>query len=197
MLNISTSLIRPRVPFSFSLSSSPSAPRAITSLARRTTSSSSALPIRISSPNVRISSVHMQLPTGRTPLSRTYSVFPPQGPASELTEAKYHQLSDITMNTLHDDLEELVEGEDGAEGGWEVEYSSGVLTLSMGEHGTYVINKQPPNKQIWLSSPVSGPKRFDFEPEGDKWVYTRDGTVLKELLDTELSAMVGRAVEVL
>jgi hypothetical protein len=25
----------------------------------------------------------------------------------------------------------------------------------MGSHGTYVINKQPPNKQIWLSSPVS------------------------------------------
>lgn len=30
---------------------------------------------------------------------------------------------------------------------------SGVLNLRLGEHGTYVINKQPPNKQIWLSSP--------------------------------------------
>lgn len=30
---------------------------------------------------------------------------------------------------------------------------SGVLTLSLGPHGTYVINKQPPNKEIWLSSP--------------------------------------------
>jgi hypothetical protein len=30
---------------------------------------------------------------------------------------------------------------------------SGVLTLSLGDRGTYVINKQPPNKQIWLSSP--------------------------------------------
>ena len=28
--------------------------------------------------------------------------------------------------------------------------------------GTYVLNKQPPNKQIWLSSPVSGPKRYDW-----------------------------------
>jgi len=27
------------------------------------------------------------------------------------------------MDKLHDSLEELVEGEDGAEGGWEVEYS--------------------------------------------------------------------------
>jgi hypothetical protein len=31
---------------------------------------------------------------------------------------------------------------------------SGVLTLDLGQHGTYVINKQPPNKQIWLSSPL-------------------------------------------
>lgn len=31
---------------------------------------------------------------------------------------------------------------------------SGVLTLKLGLHGTYVINKQPPNKQIWLSSPL-------------------------------------------
>ena len=28
--------------------------------------------------------------------------------------------------------------------------------------GTYVINKQTPNKQIWLSSPISGPKRYDL-----------------------------------
>lgn len=32
---------------------------------------------------------------------------------------------------------------------------SGVLTVKVGgEHGTYVINKQTPNKQIWLSSPT-------------------------------------------
>ena len=35
---------------------------------------------------------------------------------------------------------------------------SGVLTLNLGPHGTYVVNKQPPNKQIWLSSPL----RYDY-----------------------------------
>lgn len=34
-----------------------------------------------------------------------------------------------------------------------VPVQSGVLTLKLGSKGTYVINKQPPNKQIWLSSP--------------------------------------------
>lgn len=31
---------------------------------------------------------------------------------------------------------------------------SGVLTVRLGDRGTYVLNKQPPNKQIWLSSPI-------------------------------------------
>jgi frataxin len=62
--------------------------------------------------------------------------------------------------------------------------------------GTYVINKQPPNKQIWLSSPTSGPKRYDYvvtsEGQDSKqdtatagWVYLRDGTYLNELLHKE------------
>lgn len=63
-------------------------------------------------------------------------------------------------------------------------------------HGTYVINKQPPNKQIWLSSPISGPKRYDYvvisEGQDSKqdtatggWVYLRDGTYLNEILQQE------------
>jgi frataxin len=62
--------------------------------------------------------------------------------------------------------------------------------------GTYVINKQPPNKQIWLSSPISGPKRYDYVGSdenqrvggggGEEWVYLRDGSSLTELLREEL-----------
>lgn len=32
-----------------------------------------------------------------------------------------------------------------------------VLTLKLGELGTYVLNKQTPNRQLWLSSPVRYP----------------------------------------
>jgi frataxin-like iron-binding protein CyaY len=35
-----------------------------------------------------------------------------------------------------------------------VSLQQGVLTVRLGKHGTYVINKQTPNRQIWLSSPV-------------------------------------------
>ena len=47
----------------------------------------------------------------------------------------------------------------------DVSLSNGVLTVQLPDVGTYVINKQAPNRQIWLSSPRSGPARFDFVHE--------------------------------
>ena len=88
------------------------------------------------------------------------------------------------------------------------------MTITHPSKGEYVINKQPPNKQIWLSSPVSGPKRFDWvvvtqsstdsmnakqDTEGStgtlgddgslgggRWIYLRDNTSLTDLLKDEL-----------
>jgi frataxin len=77
-----------------------------------------------------------------------------------------------------------------------------------------VINKQPPNKQIWLSSPISGPKRFDWvirgagqhekedseygagdDGEWGRWVYLRDGSSLSELLEKEVGVQATPAGE--
>ena len=65
-----------------------------------------------------------------------------------------------------------------------------------------MLNKQPPNKQIWLSSPVSGPKRYDYVAKesqtdgregggGGEWVYIRDESTLDELLLREIGVSVG------
>ncbi|TFK57428.1 Frataxin [Heliocybe sulcata] len=103
------------------------------------------------------------------------------------------------MEQLLDQLENLLDEAGDPE--YEVEYSSGVLTLKLGRHGTYVINKQPPNKQIWLSSPFSGPKRYDYAKDGlgeqrDEWVYGRDGRAMGDLLNEELSRVFGREIDV-
>lgn len=76
-----------------------------------------------------------------------------------------------------------------------------MLSISFPPNGTYILNKQPPNKQVWLSSPLSGPKRFDWVVSGEsmhqkegsgqgEWVYLRDGTTLISLLNKELGLMV-------
>lgn len=75
-------------------------------------------------------------------------------------------------------------------------FQDGVLTVKISDkHGTYVINRQTPNRQIWLSSPVSGPKRFDYVPSEEdenigKWVYKHTGEGLHELLQKELAPVI-------
>ncbi|KZT74820.1 Frataxin [Daedalea quercina L-15889] len=123
---------------------------------------------------------------------RNYATPPPQVVHSELPIEKYHAYSDATMDQMLESLEALLD--DIADPNYEVEYSSGVLTLKLGEKGTYVINKQPPNKQIWLSSPFSGPKRYDYSESVDDWVYNRDNRTLSDLLDKELSTALGHEI---
>ena len=67
---------------------------------------------------------------------------------------------------------------------------AGVLTLSLDSKGTYVINKQAPNKQIWSSSPVSGPVRYDLVQR--RWVYARDGHEMLQRLESELHELCGK-----
>uniref|UniRef100_A0A3Q1EHK6 Frataxin, mitochondrial n=1 Tax=Acanthochromis polyacanthus TaxID=80966 RepID=A0A3Q1EHK6_9TELE len=112
---------------------------------------------------------------------------PPLVQISELSEAAYEKLADETLDALADFFEDLTdEAFTGAD--YDVVFSSGVLTVKVGgHHGTYVINKQTPNKQIWLSSPTSGPKRYDWT--GEHWVYTHDGVSLHQLLSKEFSVI--------
>ncbi|XP_043209774.1 frataxin, mitochondrial-like isoform X3 [Amphibalanus amphitrite] len=113
-------------------------------------------------------------------------------PREPLSPATYEAVCEETLESLCSALEELLETA-ASQPGVDVELSNGVLTVKLGEAGTYVINKQSPNQQIWLSSPVSGPKRYDFVDDG--WVYRRDGLQLHELLSRELSQLLGTSVD--
>jgi len=102
----------------------------------------------------------------------------------------FHRQADETLEQVTEALENYVD-EHEVEGS-DIEHTQGVLTIKLGTLGSYVINKQTPNKQIWLSSPVSGPFRYDLK-EG-AWVYERAGEARRELisqLETEISDLVG------
>lgn len=114
-----------------------------------------------------------------------------------MTESEYHALADEYLDRLLVRLEDMQDAREDVD----VEYASGVLTLafSPSEPGarprTYVINKQPPNKQIWLSSPISGPKRYDWvlnagaaedDETAGQWIYLKDGSALNDLLRDEM-----------
>ncbi|ODN84965.1 iron donor protein CyaY [Cryptococcus amylolentus CBS 6039] len=127
-----------------------------------------------------------------TPLCRQQPHAPQSTPT--ISQDLYDEVADRDMETLHENLEIFCEqyGKDD----WEVEYSSGVLNLTLPPYGTYVLNKQPPNLQIWLSSPLSGPNRFEFQPASVEeeeegvwegvWVSCRDGERLGGIVEREL-----------
>ncbi|KAI9483636.1 MAG: hypothetical protein EXX96DRAFT_558993 [Benjaminiella poitrasii] len=118
----------------------------------------------------------------------TYSI-------TELSTDRYHRLSDEILEHIVSVLEEINDEIDMK--GFDIEYNQGVMTISLGDKGTYVINKQPPNHQIWLSSPISGPQRYDYDEKHQKWFYHRDNHTLDEILNTELSKALGKDINVL
>ncbi len=69
----------------------------------------------------------------------------------------------------------------------DVDLQDGILTIELDAGGEYVINKHAPNRQIWVSSPVSGASHFAYVPESGAWLSTRaDATALLALLGDEL-----------
>lgn len=106
-----------------------------------------------------------------------------------LTDGEYARLASDAIDTINDQLDAFFEDNrlDG-----DVDEDSGVMEVTT-THGVYVINKQPPTKQIWLSSPISGPKRFDFHD--GHWVSLRDGQRLLQLLQDEINDIYGGGFE--
>ncbi|XP_076173527.1 frataxin isoform X1 [Ptiloglossa arizonensis] len=108
-----------------------------------------------------------------------------------LTSVQFEKVTDETLESLTEYFDELIEQSSHLLEA-DVSYGDGVLTVKFGKpYGTYVINRQTPNKQIWLSSPKSGPKRYDFV--NGKWIYKYDGKTLHELLNDEIPAIIRKS----
>jgi iron donor protein CyaY len=107
------------------------------------------------------------------------------------SEAHYHPVADTTLDSIQDAVEEALDQYNSQRSSSSVENeinnASGVLTIQLTMDAsdsessvthTWVINKQTPNRQIWFSSPISGPKRFEFNEQDGKWYTTKDMEIL-------------------
>ncbi|CAH9089244.1 unnamed protein product [Cuscuta europaea] len=112
-----------------------------------------------------------------------------------LEEDEYHKLANSTIHDLLEKLEEYGDLIDII--GFDVDYGNEVLTLKLGSLGTYVINKQMPNRQIWMSSPVSGPSRFDWDRKCEAWIYRRTKESLLNVLESELEKLCGTPIKLI
>jgi frataxin len=66
----------------------------------------------------------------------------------------------------------------------------GVLNISFKNSRNYVLNIQRPNLQIWLSSPISGPQRFEFDADKNAWLNIRNKKPLLEILEEEINTFI-------
>jgi frataxin len=101
-----------------------------------------------------------------------------------MSASSFETLADRTLEAILARVEERLDSV-------EADLQGGILTLELDDGRRYVVNKHAPNRQIWLSSPVSGAAHFDWHPESGAWRSTRGGEDLLALLARELRAATG------
>lgn len=115
-------------------------------------------------------------------------------PGALLSEAEFVSLADACLSSFEGSLCAALESHPSLPH-FDASLASGVLTLRLGgggaAGGTYVINRQVPNRQLWWSSPVSGPRRYNYERASGRWRGARDGDDLAETLRREVAAATG------
>jgi len=105
--------------------------------------------------------------------------------AREMTEDEYHNIANQILEKITDELELLEETDTDLE----VEASGdGVINIKVNNKGAWVINKQTPSRQIWFSSPITGPTHYMLQ--GGEWVCTKDGHNMKGRLHEQLGIRV-------
>lgn len=93
------------------------------------------------------------------------------------------------QKTLHDIFEQI---DDALGDVIDVDLEGGIVTIELASGAQYVINKQAPKCEIWMSSPLSGARHFLFDDQHNAWVDTRSGDSLYDLLSAEMTQAVGR-----
>lgn len=94
-----------------------------------------------------------------------------------MTDAEFLLEAERILNYLADTIEA-----NDPDGDTDIDFNGDILTI-INESGTFVINKQSAAREIWLSSPISGPHHFAMR-EG-KW-RARSEDTLYDLLSREL-----------
>ena len=101
--------------------------------------------------------------------------------------SQFESRADATLARLEQALEAAGDGLD-------IELVGGILTLELEAGGIYQINKHSPNREIWLSSPVSGAWHFTWHEADGLWRSTRGAERLEDLLGRELSEALGEVI---
>jgi len=109
-------------------------------------------------------------------------------------ENEYRGLAAATLENIDDVVTDVCDEMPG----FDSTLADGVLSLHLGgDMGTFVMNIQAPNRQVWLSSPTSGPARYNFDSDTRTWRNNREpDQMLEVLLSEELTELTGEEIEI-
>lgn len=103
---------------------------------------------------------------------------------TETTSEIFHHQIDHLMDLL----QERLEHDDVESQNLDLSYSSGVLSV-LSEEGTWILNGHSVTRQCWVSSPISGPSKWNWHEDLQSWRNERDQSLqLKPFLEKEFSS---------
>ena len=102
-----------------------------------------------------------------------------------MNQASFLEISQKTLCIIEDSILKV-----DTEGVLDIEFQGpDILQIqSSQDQKTYVININTSNKQIWLSSPVSGPDKFSYK--NHKWISEKTNLCLSNVLNKELKSYI-------
>lgn len=94
-----------------------------------------------------------------------------------MPESEFHRRVDALLLGLQEQLDQVDADIDS-------ELASGILTLSFENDSKIIINRQTPNRELWVAAKSGG---FHFRFAAPTWLDTRSGVTLGSLLSRVIS----------
>eukprot|EP01080_Neovahlkampfia_damariscottae_P008951 gene8951-900_t len=105
---------------------------------------------------------------------------------------EYQKLINQTIESISDQAEEIIEESNMED--YDIVLSEGVLQIQISKVGTYVISRQTPSRELWLSSPRSGPWHYKYNE--NEWICTREGeNKFYERMNEEFSKIFNKTIK--
>lgn len=104
----------------------------------------------------------------------------------QLEESAFHERVDAVLEALESSLDEA-----GAD--IDAEVNGGILTLEFANRSKVIVNRQTPNREIWVAAKSGG---FHFRFDGAAWRDTRSNESLESLLSRVISEQSGDVIPI-
>lgn len=101
-----------------------------------------------------------------------------------MIETEFHQRVDAILMQLESAFDETDVDIDS-------ELASGILTLTFENGSKVIVNRQTPNREIWVAAKRGG---FHFRLADNAWRDTRSGESLADLLSNVISQQSGASI---